>query len=115
MMTTNMMKRTAIAALIGAMGYGVAGVAEVSASAPRADQRVTPAAFERLDGRTDVQQLAWGENASPAKAERSIHRAASIQRLLPVPSLARSSQRIRENLLPRSVLSDGEDAFLVHI
>ena len=62
-----MMKRTAIAALIGAMGYGVAGVAEVSASAPRADQRVTPAAFERLDGRDDVQQLAWGGKRKPRK------------------------------------------------
>ena len=67
MMTTNMVKRTAIAALIGAMSYGAAGVAEVSASALRADQRVTPAAFERLDGRADVQQLAWGGKRKPRK------------------------------------------------
>ena len=51
MMTTKMMKRTAIAAIVGAMSYGAAGVAEVSAER---------ASYTSFGGRDDVQQLAWG-------------------------------------------------------
>ena len=46
MMTTKMMKRTAVAALVGAVSFGAAGMAEVSASTLSVPQQ--------------VQQLAWG-------------------------------------------------------
>ena len=58
MMTTKMMKRTAIAAIVGAMSYGAAGVAEVSAHALSVPAE--RASYTSLDGRDDVQQLAWG-------------------------------------------------------
>ena len=59
MMTAKMMKKTAIAALVGAMSYGAAGMAAVSANSlgVSPQQRV---AYTSLDGRDDVQQLAWG-------------------------------------------------------
>ena len=59
MMTTKMMKKTAVAALVGAMSYGAAGMAAVSANplGVSPQQRV---AYTSLDGRDDVQQLAWG-------------------------------------------------------
>ena len=59
MMTTKMMKKTAVAALVGAMSYGAAGMAAVSANplGVSPQQRV---AYMSLDGRDDVQQLAWG-------------------------------------------------------
>ena len=60
MMTRTMMKKTAVAALVGVMGYTAMGAAEVSASALRTDQRIERTAFTSLDGREDVQQLAWG-------------------------------------------------------
>ena len=58
MMTTKMMKRTAIAAIVGAMSYGAAGVAEVSAHALSVPAE--RASYTSFDGRDDVQQLAWG-------------------------------------------------------
>ena len=58
MMTTKMMKRTAVAALVGVMSYGVAGVAEVSASALSVPQQ--QAAYTSFGERSDVQKLAWG-------------------------------------------------------
>ena len=58
MMTTKMMKRTAIAAIVGAMSYGAAGVVEVSAHALSVPAE--RASYTSLDGRDDVQQLAWG-------------------------------------------------------
>ena len=58
MMTTKMMKRTAMAALVGVMSYGAAGAAEVSASALSAPEQ--RASYTSFDGRNDVQQLAWG-------------------------------------------------------
>ena len=58
MMTTKMMKRTAIAAIVGAMSYGAAGVAEVSAHALSVPAE--RASYTSLDGRDDVQKLAWG-------------------------------------------------------
>lgn len=57
MMTTKMMKRTAMAALVGVMSYGAAGAAEVSASALSAPEQ--RASYTSFDGRDDVQQLAW--------------------------------------------------------
>ena len=57
MMTTKMMKRTAIAAIVGAMSYGAAGVAEVSAHALSVPEQ--RASYTSFDGRDDVQQLAW--------------------------------------------------------
>ena len=59
MMTMKMMKKTAVAALVGAMSYGAAGMAAVSANplSVSPQQRV---AYTSLDGRDDVQQLAWG-------------------------------------------------------
>ncbi|WP_315004898.1 cell invasion protein SipA [uncultured Selenomonas sp.] len=60
MMNTKMMKKTAVAALVGVLGYGAVGAAEVSASALNAPQRVTQTAFTTADGSADVQQLAWG-------------------------------------------------------
>jgi len=60
MMTTKMMKRTAIAAIVGAMSYGAAGVAEVSAHALSVPAE--RASYTSFDGRNDVQQLAWGGN-----------------------------------------------------
>ena len=57
MMTTKMMKRTAVAALVGAVSFGSAGMAEVSASTLSVPQQ---AAYTSFDGRNDVQQLAWG-------------------------------------------------------
>ena len=57
MMTTKMMKRTAVAALVGAVSFGAAGMAEVSASTLGVPQQ---AAYTSFDGRNDVQQLAWG-------------------------------------------------------
>ena len=58
MMTTKMMKRTAMAALVGVMSYGAAGAAEVSASTPSVPEQ--RASYTSFDGRNDVQQLAWG-------------------------------------------------------
>ena len=58
MMTTKMMKRTAMAALVGVMSYGAAGAAEVSASTPSVPEQ--RASYTSFDGRDDVQQLAWG-------------------------------------------------------
>ena len=60
MMTTKMMKKTAIAALIGVAGYSGVGMAEVSASALNAPQRITQTAYATADGSADMQQLAWG-------------------------------------------------------
>ena len=59
MMTTKMMKKTVVAALVGAMSYGAVGMAAVSANplGVSPQQRV---AYTSLDGRDDVQQLAWG-------------------------------------------------------
>ena len=58
MMTTKMMKRTAMAVLVGVMSYGAAGAAEVSASALSVPEQ--RASYTSFDGRDDVQQLAWG-------------------------------------------------------
>lgn len=58
MMTTKMMKRTAMAALVGVMSYGAAGAAEVSASTLSVPEQ--RASYTSFDGRDDVQQLAWG-------------------------------------------------------
>ena len=58
MMTTKMMKKTAVAALVGVLGYGAVGAAEVSASALSVPAQ--HASYTSLDGRDDVQQLAWG-------------------------------------------------------
>lgn len=63
MMNTKMMKKTAVAALVGVLGYGAVGAvgaAEVSASALNAPQRVTQTAFTTADGSAEMQQLAWG-------------------------------------------------------
>lgn len=60
MMNTKMMKKTAVAALVGVLGYGAVGAAEVSASSLNAPQRVTQPAFSTADGSADMQQLAWG-------------------------------------------------------
>ena len=57
MMTTKMMKRTAMAALVGVMSYGAAGAAEVSANALSVPEQ--RASYTSFDGRDDVQQLAW--------------------------------------------------------
>ena len=57
MMTTKMMKRTAMAALVGVMSYGAAGAAEVSASTPSVPEQ--RASYTSFDGRDDIQQLAW--------------------------------------------------------
>lgn len=57
MMTTKMMKRTAMAVLVGVMSYGAAGAAEVSASALSVPEQ--RASYTSFDGRDDVQQLAW--------------------------------------------------------
>jgi len=58
MMTTKMMKRTAMAVLVGVMSYGAAGAAEVSASALSVPEQ--RASYTSFDGRDDVQKLAWG-------------------------------------------------------
>lgn len=58
MMTKNMMKKTAVAALVGAMSYGAVGVAGVSASPMSVPQQ--SAAYTSFGERSDVQQLAWG-------------------------------------------------------
>ena len=58
MMTTKMMKRTAMAVLVGVMSYGAAGAAEVSASALSVPQQQT--AYTSFGERSDVQKLAWG-------------------------------------------------------
>ena len=60
MMTTKTMKKTAVAALVGVLGYGAVGAAEVSASALNVPQRVTQTAFTTADGSAAMQQLAWG-------------------------------------------------------
>ena len=65
MMTTKMMKRTAIAAIVGAMSYGAAGVAEVSAHA--LSEPAERASYTSFDGRNDVQQLAWGGRRKSGK------------------------------------------------
>ena len=58
MMTMKMMKKTAALALVGVLGYGTVGAAEVSASALSVpSQRV---AYTSFDGRDVVQKLAWG-------------------------------------------------------
>ena len=58
MMTTKMMKKTAVAALVGVLGYGAVGAAEVSASALSVPAQ--HASYTSIDGRDDVQKLAWG-------------------------------------------------------
>ena len=58
MMTMKMMKKTAVLALVGVLGYGGLGAAEVSASALSVPAQ--HASYTSLDGRDDVQQLAWG-------------------------------------------------------
>lgn len=58
MMTTKMMKKTAVAALVGVLGYGAVGATEVSASALSVPAQ--HAFYTSFDGRDDVQQLAWG-------------------------------------------------------
>ena len=60
MMNAKMMKKTAVAALVGVLGYGTVGAAEVSASALNAPQRITETAFTTADGSAEMQQLAWG-------------------------------------------------------
>ena len=60
MMTTKMMKRTAVAALVGIVSWGAAGAAEVSASALRAEQSIERTAFTNAGERSEIQQLAWG-------------------------------------------------------
>ena len=66
MMTTKMMKKTVVAALVGAMSYGAVGMAAVSANplGVSPQQRV---AYTSLDGRDDVQQLAWGGKRKGSK------------------------------------------------
>ena len=54
MMTMKTMKKTAVLALVG-----VLGAAEVSAHPLRVPQQER-AAYAGMDGRTEVQQLAWG-------------------------------------------------------
>jgi len=49
MMNTKMMKKTAVAALVGVLGYGAVGAAEVSASSLNAPQRVTQPAFSTAE------------------------------------------------------------------
>ena len=58
MMTMKTMKKTAVLALVGVLGYGGLGAAEVSASALSVPAQ--HASYTSLDGRDDVQQLAWG-------------------------------------------------------
>ena len=59
MMTMKMMKKTAVLALVGVLGYGGLGAAEVSAHPLRVPQQER-AAYTGMDGRAEVQQLAWG-------------------------------------------------------
>ena len=59
MMTMKTMKKTAVLALVGVLGYGGLGAAEVSAHPLRVPQQER-AAYAGMDGRTEVQQLAWG-------------------------------------------------------
>ena len=65
MMTTKMMKKTAVAALVGVLSYGAVGAAEVSASALSVPAQ--HASYMSLDGRDDVQQLAWGGKCKGSK------------------------------------------------
>ena len=58
MMTMKMMKKTAVLALVGVLGYGGLGAAEVSAHPLRVPQQER-AAYTGMDGRAEV-QLAWG-------------------------------------------------------
>ena len=59
MMTMKTMKKTAVLALVGVLGYGGLGAAEVSAHPLRVPQQER-AAYMGMDGRAEVQQLAWG-------------------------------------------------------
>ena len=59
MMTMKMMKKSAVLALVGVLGYGGLGAAEVSAHPLRVPQQER-AAYTGMDGRAEVQQLAWG-------------------------------------------------------
>lgn len=59
MMTMKMMKKTAVLALVGVLGYGGLGAAEVSAHPLRVPQQER-AAYAVMDGRAEVQQFAWG-------------------------------------------------------
>ena len=59
MMTMKMMKKTAVLALVGVLGYGGLGAAEVSAHPLRVPQQER-AAYTGMDGRAEGQQLAWG-------------------------------------------------------
>ena len=59
MMTMKMMKKTAVLALVGVLGYGGLGAAEVSAH-PLCVPQQERAAYAGMDGRAEVQQLAWG-------------------------------------------------------
>lgn len=70
MMTTKTMKKTAVAALVGVLGYGAVGTAEVSASALNVPQRVTQTAFTTADGSAAMQQLAWGGKRKHKKGKR---------------------------------------------
>ena len=65
MVTTKMMKKTAVAALVGVLSYGAVGAAEVSASALSVPAQ--HASYMSLDGRDDVQQLAWGGKCKGSK------------------------------------------------
>ena len=70
MMTTKMMKRTAIAAIVGAMSYGAAGVAEVSAHALS-----VPA--ERTRVLTGAMMCSSSHGADGARAAASVTRRAA--------------------------------------
>ena len=59
MMTMKTMKKTAVLALVSVLGYGGLGAAEVSAHPLRVPQQER-AAYAGMDGRAEVQQLAWG-------------------------------------------------------
>ena len=59
MMTMKMMKKTAVLALVGVLGYGGLSAAEASAHPLRVPQQER-AAYTGMDGRAEVQQLAWG-------------------------------------------------------
>ena len=59
MMTMKTMKKTAVLALVGVLGYGGLGAAEVSAHPLRVPQQER-SAYAGMDGRVEVQQLAWG-------------------------------------------------------
>ena len=59
MMTMKTMKKTAVLALVGVLGYGGLGAAEASAHPLRVPQQER-AAYTGMDRSAEVQQLAWG-------------------------------------------------------